>query len=99
MAMGVMRPPMFAAIIVSVVLGVTCWVVTAPRWGVGAGAEGLAWAFVFSTYVGAFSLVFISWSLMVRKYIDQMDVPLIAVQLDQLFIIILSLFHYFDFRC
>jgi hypothetical protein len=65
MAMGVMRPAMYTALLNSAVLAAACWVFTAPGWGISGGFRGLAWAFVLSTYVGVVALVLVSSRLKV----------------------------------
>jgi O-antigen/teichoic acid export membrane protein len=67
MAMGVMRPAMYASLLNCFILGVACWVLTSPQWGIDGGSEGLALAFVLTTYVGTVALVLTSWELKVRR--------------------------------
>lgn len=67
MAMGVMRPAMFTALLTAIVLTAACSVVTAPGFPVvgGSGVRGLAWAYVFAMYVQATVLVLVCWRLKV----------------------------------
>lgn len=64
MAMGVMRPAMFTALLTSVVLAVGCSVVTAASSSAGGGDfRGLAWAYVVAMYAQMGALVLVSWKL------------------------------------
>jgi len=63
MAMGVMKPAMYTALLNSAVLSALCWALTAPRFGIGGSSTGLAWASVLSSHVSVAALISVSWGL------------------------------------
>lgn len=74
MAMGVMKPAVFTALLTSVVLVAACSAVTTlgvghvtGGGGGGDGVQGLAGAYVFAMYAQAGTLVLVSWRLKVSQ--------------------------------
>ena len=72
--MGVMKPEMYISFLNNISLASMAYFFTSQDKGMGAGVEGLAWAYVLMIYLGVVAIVLISYRLKVfgsdeREYI------------------------------